>query len=122
MNKQESDRLLSMAGFIGMVAVGWVGYVVAIDGWMHGVFELLKFILVYGAGYSLGVIKATEKIRNQVGGLIKSTSASMGVRVAARLIRDLVRNKEQAEAAAVDAEKIVDEEVQAQLTALARLI
>jgi len=111
-----------MAGFIGMVAVGWVGYVVAIDGWMHGVFELLKFILVYGAGYSLGVIKATEKIRNQVGGLIKSTSASMGVRVAARLIRDLVRNKEQAEAAAVDAEKIVDEEVQAQLTALARLI
>lgn len=112
---QKTESYYRTLGFLFLMMACWAGYVLASSGLVAGLMEGAKLILVAGVSYGVGKVVGLDLCERRAMKMCVDSAKAVGVRVAARVVEAVTAgwNREQADAAAKDAERIVEAEVAA---------
>lgn len=109
----DKDRGLRVLGFLVLALMFYSGYVFATHGWLVGVVEFMKgMVLLFGGHYAGKEIGRVDCLHAK-DILCNTVAKAVGSRVASRIIEIAGRNStpEQREALASDSAKIVEQEI-----------
>lgn len=108
----KENKWQAVAGYVLLISMVWVGVVFSQRGFVRASAEFLKILIIFIAGNLAGKESVRQSLSETVVKFVTGSVKAVSERVAARLVAVPLasHNKEQAEAIARDAQKIVEEE------------